>query len=303
MQMTSMAQITAMKGFLKKSVPFTQKSVDQIRAESNAMAAGIPAIPGVKTEKINICGMAAEWVLAENVQSGSNDMILFFHGGSFVSGSLYTHRDLASRISAASGIRLLNFEYRLAPENKYPAANDDCMCIYNWLLENGFASENIIFGGESIGGYFELMTLLTLRNHSKPLPKAVFFMSPHTDFLYYDGESYITRANDDPSSTLEGIKKCADYYFDKAISDPSVLSPLNEDLSNLPPMFIQVGDSEVILSDSTRLAERAKKAGVQVTLEIWENMWHIFRFMAYMLPEGRQAINNIGEFVKSNTGK
>ena len=114
-----------------------------------------------------------------------------------------------------------------------------------------------------------------------------------------DGESYKTRQQVDPSNTMEAIKQCANDYFGSGIKSPAVLSPLNEDLSGLPPLFIQVGDDEVILSDSTRLYERAKNAGVNAYLEVWENMWHIFRFMAYMLPEGQEAIQHIGEFVKA----
>jgi epsilon-lactone hydrolase len=196
----------------------------------------------------------------------------------------------------------LNVEYRLAPENKYPAANEDCFHIYRWLLKNGFGAENIIMGGESTGGYLVLATLLALRDEKEAMPKAAFLLSPHTDFLYYDGESYETRRELDPMSSLDGCRMCAERYFPDNMKEPSIMSPLNENLEGLPSLFIQVGDHEVILSDSTRLYENARKAGVDATLEVWENMWHIFRFMAYMLPEGVQAIESVGRFVKEQFG-
>ena len=295
---TSMEQITAIKGFLKQNMALGEKSVEQIRKEELITASKLPALPGITTEKVNIGKLPGEWVMADNVEKDSKKLILYFHGGTFISGSCDSHRDLASRISKASSTKVLLIEYRLAPEHMYPAANEDCLYAYKWLIENGFSEKDIILGGESIGGYLVLTTLLKLRDTAVPLPSAAFLLSPHTDFLYYDGESYETRGSLDPMSTLEGAKKCAAYYFDPSIKDVSILSPLNEDLKGLPSLFIQVGDHEVILSDSTRLTERAKEAGVDVTLEVWDNMWHIFRFMAAMLPEGEQAINSIGEFVK-----
>jgi epsilon-lactone hydrolase len=297
MQKTSMEKLLSIKAILKKSAS-QSKSVNQIRSEGEITAAGIPRLPGIKTEAVNVDGLNAEWVIAEKVPALSENTILYFHGGSFVSGSCRTHLDLASRISIASGVRVLLIEYRLAPENKYPAAADDCMAAYRWLLKNGTPAENIIIGGDSTGGYLVLMTLLSLRGSPSPLPKAAFLLSPHTDFLYFDGESYLSRQEADPINTPDGIKKCGQDYFGESIPSPSVLSPLNEDLTGLPPLFIQVGEDEVILSDSTRLAERAEAAGVNAVLEVWENMWHIFRFMAYMLPEGQEAINHIGEFIK-----
>ncbi|MDP4144096.1 MAG: alpha/beta hydrolase [Bacillota bacterium] len=299
MRKTSMEQIMGIKAFLKQNMSMEGKSVEQLRQEQAASQAQAVIPEGTITEKTTIAGMNAEWVKAANVVEHTKEFVLYFHGGGFVTGSCDTHRELAARISKASAVPVLVIEYRLAPEYTYPAANEDCIAAYRWLLSNGFSEKNIVLGGESTGGYLVLETLLTLRDAGEPLPRAAFLLSPHTDFLYYNGKSYITRANSDPMSSLYGTQKCAERYFTSSLEDRRALCPLMEDLSLLPSLFIQVGDHEVILDDSTRLAARAEEAGVAVTLEVWENMWHIFRFMAAMLPEGQQAIDNIGEFIKS----
>jgi len=297
MEKTSNEKIMAIKDYLRKSAS-QPKSVEQIRKTEATAAAVIPKLEGITIEKVNVCGLNAEWVIPVKMPATSKNIILYFHGGAFISGTCDTHRDISSRIAIASEAKVLLLEYRLAPEYKYPAANDDCIKAYHWLTENGIQARNIILGGDSIGGYLVLTTLLSLRDSASSMPKAAFLLSPHTDFLNFDGESYSTRKEADPINTLNSTRECAEDYFDASITSAAILSPLNEDLTGLPPMFIQVGDDEIILSDSTRLYERAKAAGANTSLEVWENMWHIFRFMAYMLPEGQESINHVGEFVK-----
>ncbi|HEX3047914.1 MAG TPA: alpha/beta hydrolase [Bacillota bacterium] len=298
MERTSQEKIMAIKGRLRQSFGMAEKTVEQIRREEAALAAKIPMIPGITIEKTRVANMAAERVGAESILDQKESVILYIHGGGFISGSCDSHRDIAARIVRASETPALVFEYRLAPEHRYPAANEDCLAAYRWLVEGGVAPQNIILGGDSTGGYLALMTLLALRDAGEPLPGGAFLLSPHTDFLYYDGESYESRVELDPIGSLTGSQMCANSYFDPVVTDPAILAPFGEDLKGLPSLLIQVGDHEVILSDSTRLAERAKEAGVEVTLEIWDNMWHTFRFMAYMLPEGAEAIESIGRFVR-----
>lgn len=296
MQKTSPEKIQAIKEFLKKNAA-SAKSALQLREEEKATAAKIPMLPGIRIEEAKINGMDAQWITPEKI-SGKSNTILYYHGGAFVAGSCLSHRDIASRIAIAGESRVIIPEYRLAPEYRYPAANEDCLSAYRWLISQGIPAHNIILGGDSVGGYLVLMTLLALRNNGESLPKAAFLLSPHTDLLYFDGESYKTRQEEDPCNSIEAVKKFTYDYFGTDVTSPSILSPLNEDMHGLPPLFIQTGGDEVILDDSTRLCARVKAAGVDATLEIWENMWHIFRFMAYMLPEGKEALNHIGEFIK-----
>lgn len=299
MEKTSPEKLAAIEGFLRKSSKTAEKTIEQIRTEQLAQAQSIPLPEGTTYEGVTLGGIKGEWVTSDKVPQDSKKAVLYFHGGGFTTGNCVTYRDFAARMSNASCVRVLNIDYRLAPENMYPAANEDCLKVYNALLESGISAGNIILGGDSVGGYLALVTLLSLKENNIPMPRAAFLLSPHTDFLYLDGESYITRAKQDPINTANGVKSFAAQYFNPSIKDPSILSPLNQDLHGLPDLFIQTGDHETILSDSTRLADRAKEAGVNVELEVWENMWHIFRFMAYMLPEGQQAINNIGRFIKN----
>jgi len=273
-------------------------TIDQIRQELAAKKQPEPP-PATTVNQVIISNLPAEWIKAANVPEGNEQVILYFHGGGLYCGDCETYRNLAALISGASGVQVLLVAYRLAPEHKYPAANDDCLAAYRWLIKNGVSAKNIIIGGDSAGGALTLMTLLSLRDASEPLPAAAFMFSPWGDMVNFDGESYISRAELDPVTHLKGSQIAASLYVDDLTVKPPLLSPINQDLSGLPALFIQVGDHEVLLSDSTRLAERAKTAGVDVTLEIWENLWHVFQSLAAVLPEAKQAINNVGKWVQN----
>jgi acetyl esterase/lipase len=248
--------------------------------------------------------MNAEWVRAAAVEPKSGKAILYFHGGGFIIGSCATYRDLAARISKSAGVPVLVIEYRLAPEHTYPAANNDCIAAYKWLLKQGLKPGDIAFGGDSAGGCLALMTLLTLRDTGGPLPAAVFLLSSPTDLVHFDGESYKTRVGSDPVMGRDNMKTIMEKNLAPFIGDiktkPAILSPVRQNLAGLPPMLIQVGDDEVLLSDSTRLAERAKRAGVDVTIQVWDHMWHVFQLNAVFVPEARQAIGDIGVFLKKH---
>jgi acetyl esterase/lipase len=298
MEKTNIEKINAIKSFLKQSNNHEEKSVEQIRQDLSVTASKLPKIPDITVEKVNIEYLSGEWVKADNAAEDKEKVILYFHGGGFISGSCDTYRDLVSRISKASGVQVLTIDYRLAPEYQYPAANDDCLLAYKWLLGNGYSAGNIILGGDSVGGSLVLMTLLSIRDTGLQLPKAAFLLSPHTDLINLEGESYTNRAELDPMVTLKGTQHMLDQYLGSIKEKPLILSPLRYGLKGIPSLFIQVGDHEVLLSDSMRLSQNAKEAGVDVTLEVWENMWHVFQSMAFMLPEAQQAIDNIGQFVK-----
>ncbi|MNH92106.1 Monoterpene epsilon-lactone hydrolase [compost metagenome] len=252
------------------------------------------------TEPVNIGGLNGEWVSTSEVNEAENSqVVLYFHGGGFSAGTCRFYRDLAARISHFSGVKVLTFEYRLAPEYPYPAANDDALAAYNWLREKGYSASQIMFGGDSIGATLALMTLITLRDKGEALPAGAFLLSPHADLVHLDGESYQINKENDPTGSLEGSQAIIQTYLgDWQGNPPGILSPVQMNLEKLPPLYIQVGALEVLLSDAVRLSERAEQAGVDVTIEIWDNMWSVFQFLAYMLPEAEQAIRNIGIFNK-----
>jgi acetyl esterase/lipase len=189
-------------------------------------------------------------------------------------------------------------DYRLAPENPYPAALQDALAGYRWLLDSGIRPEAIAMGGDSAGGGLTLQTLLTLRDAGEPLPAACVLLSPLSDWLNFDGDSYATRESADPWLSEPLCRLVAAYYVADADRDDPLLSPVRADLSELPPMLIQVGDDEVLLDDATRLAYRARRAGGDVTLSVWPHLWHVFQGSAHALPEARQAIEAIGAFLE-----
>jgi monoterpene epsilon-lactone hydrolase len=299
METTSLEQLVAIKDFLKQSNRYDNKSVEQIRQEMDAIAANMPIHSDVKVEQVKVGSLHGEWIIPNEPVVSNDKAILYFHGGGFTSGTCEFYRDLAARIAKASGTKILTIQYRLAPESLYPAANEDCISAFLWLLANGYSASNIVLGGDSVGASLALMTLLTLRGEAGELPAGAFLLSPHTDLVYLDGESYQSRAELDPTGSLEGNKRILEVYLGNETEEIPILSPLRMDLQGLPDLFIQVGDHEVLLSDSTRLADRAQAAGVKVDLEIWDNMWTVFQMLAYMLPEAQQAIMNIGRFVRS----
>ncbi len=270
-------------------------SVADSRAAFENLARVCPVAPDVAVEPMTAGGVPVEWLTPPGVDRAR--ALLFLHGGAYVMGSLSTHRDLASRLARAAGARALTVGYRLAPEHRFPAALDDALAAYRWLLAEGFEPRHIAVAGDSAGGGLALAMLVALRDRGLPLPAAFAGLSVNVD-LEGTGESMDTRAANDPVIQRRFLLETARHYLgDHDRRDP-LASPLYADLAGLPPMLLQVGSLETLLDDSTRLAERARAAGVEARLEVWEDMFHGWQLYAKMLPEGRAAIEQVGEFVR-----
>ena len=248
-------------------------------------------------EKINVGGILAESLTCPDAMDGR--VILYFHGGGYTVGSCDAYRPLGSYISLAAKMRLILLEYRLAPEFPFPAALDDAVLAYRWLLESGISPRNIALAGDSAGGGLAMATAVSLRDQKIALPGAIVCMSPWVD-LANTGESSMTESNKGLILIPEILKSLAAFYIGDNDYQNPLISPLYADLSGLPPMLIQVGSHEIILNDSTRLAERARNAGVDVTLEVWDGMWHDWQVFTNRLPESKRAINGIGEFLRKH---
>ena len=274
-------------------------SFPESRAMFEEMTAAFPLPSGVRSTPVDAGGIPAEWIAAPGVRD--QQTMYWLHGGGYCIGSVNTHRGLLARISAASRARVFAIDYRLAPEDPFPAAVEDAVAGFLWLLSTGVDPAQIIIGGDSAGGGLAAATLVALKEDGKPLPAAAICISPWTD-MALTGDSLRSKAAADPMITNDGITRVRDAYV--ADSDPNapLASPIYADLSGLPPLLIQVGENEVLLSDSTRLAERAGAAGVDVTLEVWPQMIHVWHFFAAVLPEGRQAIDRIGEWARERLG-
>ncbi|HAM46282.1 MAG TPA: alpha/beta hydrolase, partial [Alphaproteobacteria bacterium] len=227
----------------------------------------------------------------------SEHAILYLHGGGYVIGSLVTHRALAGEISRAAKAKVLLVDYRLAPENPYPAAVEDGVAAYKWLLEQGYTAQKTAIAGDSAGGGLTAATLVALRDEGGPLPGAAVCISPWSD-LTCSHETYQTRAEADPMIQQPGIADMAGAYLQGADAKSPTASPNYADLTGLPPLLIHVGDAEVLLGDSLDLHEKAKACGVDSTLEVWDEMIHVWHAFHPMLDEGKQAIEGIGVFLR-----
>ena len=253
---------------------------------------------GATCTPVEAGGVSAEWSVADG--AAEDKVILYVHGGGYVMGSAGSHRDMTSRLSKASGARVLSLNYRLAPEHPFPAPVDDTVAAYKWLLAQGISPSNIAVAGDSAGGGLAFGALLAIRDAGEPLPAAGIGISPWVD-MEGTGESMTTRAAVDPVVQKEGLLGMAKLYLGDADPKNPLAAPLHGNLAGLPPLFIQVGDSETLLDDSNRITERARKAGVDVTLKVWDEMPHVWHLFAPILPEGQQAIDEIGAFFKEQT--
>jgi epsilon-lactone hydrolase len=260
-------------------------------------SAGAAAAPGTAVEPADADGVPAEWVTAAGVTG--ERVLLFFHGGAYHLGSPARLRSLVARLSAAASARVLSAGYRLAPEHPFPAAVKDALTAYRWLIAGGTDARQLVISGDSSGGGLALAALAALREAGDPLPGAAVVMSPWTD-LALAGESLRTRAAADVMLTPEGAREAADWYL--AGQDPRHphASALCADLRGLPPILIQAGDAEILRDDSARFAVAAQAAGVDVTLEIWPEMPHVWHVFAGLLPEADQAIERIGAWLREH---
>jgi monoterpene epsilon-lactone hydrolase len=268
-------------------------TIEQLRAGMDMMSANLPMAEGVRTEPVDAGGVPGEWLIPEGAGDGT---LLFLHGGGYVIGSGASHRSWVSRVTKASSTRTLLIDYRLAPEHPFPAAVEDATAVYRWLLAQGVDAARLAVAGDSAGGGLTAATLLALRDAGDPLPAAAALISPWLD-LACAGESMSSKAEADSILSQELLRGWAAHYLNGADARAPLASPVYGDLSGLPPLLVQVGTAEVLLDDSLRFAERARSAGVDVTLEPWDDMLHVWHMFYFMLPEGQQALDRVGTWL------
>lgn len=248
----------------------------------------------IAVEQVAVAGRPAEWVRAPELRR--QYALLYLHGGGYVMGSPNTHRSLAGEISRAAQAAVLLVDYRLAPEYPFPAAVEDGVASYRWLLAQGFAPRALAIAGDSAGGGLTVATLVSARDQDLPLPAAAVCISPWSD-LTCSNDSYRTRAEADPMVTPD-IVNMAHLYLQGTDPKHPYASPNFADLRSLPPLLIHVGRDEVLLDDAIKLHEKARADGVHSTLEIWDDMIHVWHAFHPMLPEGKQAIARVGAFLR-----
>ena len=280
---------------LSRSLLTTDLPTLRSRADFGARWIHPPA--GVHVEPAN-CPTPAEWLTPPGtMQAGA---LLYIHGGGFVFCSPATHRGLVGRLSAASRVRALSLDYRLAPEHPSPAGLEDCLAAYRWLLDAGTPPEQVVFGGDSAGGNLTLALLLAARQAGLPLPSGAVCLSPVTE-MSGAFSSRRSLAQADPILPPE-TKAWGDSYLAGADPLQPLISPYYADLHGLPPILIQVGSEEILRDDAVLFAEKARRCGVEVRLEVYEGMWHVFQAAGAVLPEARQAVRSAGAFIRERLG-
>jgi acetyl esterase/lipase len=291
--------IKLIRELLATSPSTDQMALAERRAYFDSLSEQFPTSPDVKVEQATANDISAEWVEAPDVRQDA--VILYLHGGGYIVGSPLSHRHLVAEIGRAARMRALAIDYRLAPEHPCPAAVEDAVSAYRWLLDRGIEPRRIVIAGDSAGGGLTVATLVSLRDQNIRLPGAGVCISPWAD-LTMSAESYATKAAIDPMVTRDQLQMMASAYLAGVDPKSPLASPVFADLRGLPPLLIQVGSDEVLLDDSLLLAARANSAGVDCTLEISEEMVHVWHFFHPMLKEGKEAIGRIAEFINSKSG-
>lgn len=290
------ARVRAVYGRWRRDTP-----VEQMRADWDTL---FSATGDAAFEPVQAGGVPCAWVTAEGART--DRVIVYFHGGGFQVGSLHSHRELMARLSAAAGVRVLGVDYRLAPEHHHPAPLQDALAVLQWLRGQGLTGHDLALAGDSAGGGLALSTLLALHGRGDALPAAAFVMSAWTD-LAATGDSYETRAAADPIHQRPMIQAMARNYLGSG-ADPRdpLASPLyasDAALAALPPLLMQVGDRETVLSDSEAFAHRVCAAGGQARCQAWPGMIHVFQQFPGDLPEARDALDQSGRFLAARLGR
>jgi epsilon-lactone hydrolase len=267
--------------------------------EARAEATALP--PGTELQRVMIARTSAGGgnVPAEFVRAGHivpEACVLLLHGGGYVSGNCVTHREMAARLSLGTRARVLVVDYRRAPEHPFPAAIEDCVDAYKHLLHEGFAPDRIAVIGDSAGGGLTAALLLQARDLGLPLPRAAVLLSPWLDLLI-ESPSGTRNAAADPSIVRERLLVCAQQYLNGADARHPLASPLHADPRGLPPLYINVGDQEVLLDDALIFARRAREAGVDVTLSIGAGLWHVYPAWAGAVPEAAEELSRVSRFI------
>jgi monoterpene epsilon-lactone hydrolase len=255
-------------------------------------------VRGFTYSTVDIGGISAEFIKAANSAPGK--ILLYFHGGGYAVGSTNTHRAFCSQLAKTSGTTVLSVNYRLAPENKYPAAIHDGAVVYQWLLKNDYKAKHIALAGDSAGGGVTFGTLAYLRDNNIEMPACAVGFSPWVD-LSLSGPSYQTNKDIDCMLILEAFPIWAKAYLGDADPLSPYASPIFHSMAGFPPMLLQVGSEEMLLDDSRSLAAKAKSDGVDVQLEVYPKMFHVFNAFFRILSEANGANKKAGEFIAEKT--
>ena len=280
-------ELQEVQSLLANTVRPAGTPVDVRRQAYEDLMSRFPIPSDVSVERVDAGGVPGDWVSVPD--SRSDHAILYLHAGGNVLCSAFTHRGLAAHLSVAADARVLIIDFRRAPEHPFPAALDDTVTAYRWLLDRGFAPEQMAIAGDSGGGALVISAMFVLREAGDPLPAAGISASP--------GYFNLDRDPNDPLRV-----HIADYYIGDADPKSPLLSPILGDLTGLPPILIQIGTTEDLVDEAYAMAEKMREAGVEVEMDLWEDVFHCWQMFAQAAPEGREAVDRMGIFVRKHTG-
>jgi acetyl esterase/lipase len=282
--------------FLRRTFKNKFMSIAENRVYSLNQARRMQQIPqGVEVKRFEADGIPAAWVIPPD--AGRDKVILHLHGGGYVLGGIESSQAMCILMAQILKMKVALPEYRLAPEHPFPAAVEDAVKVYRWLLTQGYEAKNIILSGDSAGGGLSLAAAMSLRDAGMSLPGAVVCMSPWAD-LTFKGKSYITKEKAEPILREDVLRMWAAAYSGGENPSHPLISPVYGNFRAFPPLLIQVGGDEILLDDSVMLAEKAKSDGANVTLKVWDGMWHVWQALAGLIPESQQAFEQMGDFLK-----
>ena len=295
-------RLRSLNAFLRRTIKRqmgADASVARLRARQAFFDAKFGNVdPVARRTAIDCAGVAAEWL--EVPESRPERVLFYLHGGAFMFRFPATHAAMVARWCRPLGARALMVDYRLAPEHPYPAGVDDCYAAYRWLLGQGIDAHQVVIGGDSAGGNLALATLLRAKAAGEPLPACAVLLSPVADFTL-SSRSLVTNERRDPMFTLPAMLKLRAHYAPPERSLDPTVSPLFGDFHGLPPLLLQAGSTEMLLDESVRIADKAHASGVDVELEVWRSMPHVFQAMS-LLPQSGEAIESIVRFIRARAG-
>ena len=265
-----------------------------LRESMDSAADNFPIPESVAITSTDVAGVAAEWIVGPGGEDGP--VMLYLHGGGYVAGSLKSHRHMVAYLADKMGGRILNIDYRLAPEHPFPAQIEDSVAVYSAMVADGADPTNLFIGGDSAGGGLTMATLLSVRDKSLPMPAAATLFSPWMD-MTVSGETLVTKADSDPSITPTMVQNTANNYLGGRDPNDPLASPIFADLAGMPPVLIQTGENEGLLSDSETLNDRLLEAGSPSQLEVWSDMFHVWHAYWPMLSEARDALDGAAKFI------
>ena len=269
------------------------EDLDRQRKGQELLGRLVAPMLGMSWEPFDLQGMPAAWVRPERGHDRRH-VILYCHGGGYTSGNLGYARILAAKLAGVTGYEVLAFEYRLAPEHTYPAPLEDAMKAWDHLMHLGYGARDVVVAGDSAGGNLALVLTMLLREAGRLLPRRLVLLSPWTD-MTASGKSYQEHRDDDPMLTMDYIRAVRGVYAPRQDLSPPKLPPPVADLRRFPPVLIQAGTNEILLSDSVRLRDRLVQAGTPCRLEVWPDMWHVFQM--FPIKKAAQAMEHIGRFL------